>query len=492
MARMTKHWFPLAVYLTLVFCIAACAVPTASHQSPSATTLAGGEAVVSVDETATHALFPSDFIGLSYEASLLAEARSFPTKSGNLVALFGLLGQGNLRIGGNSVDRQMFWQPGNRAVPPWATAVVKPADIDRLAQFSTTTGWKVELAVNLGHLDTAAIASEAQYARAALSKQLVALSCGNEPNDFPKVLRPAGYGYVQYHADFTACANAIGTSVPIAGPDTTGAYISALVHDEASRLTLITQHAYTLNQCHGQHASVTQLLSAASDQSELSKVEPTLQVAQTIHLPLRLDETNSVSCGNSSGVGDVYASALWAVDYMLLMAQQGVAGVNFHGGLGICSQRNGLAGWYTPLCAASFADLQADLFTPQPLYYGMLFTSLLGPGRFYGVTVSTASNLTAYALGGNDGRTRVMLIEKDDPTGPPIMVRLRCGTSLGTAQVLHLTGSSLTGNQGISIQGARIDQSGHFRLPKADQLQGSRGLYTLALPAGSAALITLP
>lgn len=82
MARMTAEWIQLAVCLTLVFSSAACAPTPTSPQSSSVTRPAGGWAVVSVDETTTGSTLPADFIGLSYEASLLAEASSFPTKPG--------------------------------------------------------------------------------------------------------------------------------------------------------------------------------------------------------------------------------------------------------------------------------------------------------------------------------------------------------------------------------------------------------------------------
>ena len=133
---------------------------------------------MTVDESQTSGYLAPDFIGLSYEASQLPTSGFDPTK-GNLVALLRTLNKwGNLRIGGNTVDRETFWQPNDQSVPSWASVVIKPSDIDRLARFSRATNWKVELAMNLGHLDATSIASEAQYVSSSLGRQLKDLECG--------------------------------------------------------------------------------------------------------------------------------------------------------------------------------------------------------------------------------------------------------------------------------------------------------------------------
>ncbi|MBV9259139.1 MAG: fibronectin type III domain-containing protein [Ktedonobacteraceae bacterium] len=451
-------------------------------------------ASVTVDESHTIGSLPSDFIGLSYEANLLAKSWFDPSR-GNLTSLLQTLSKhGSLRVGGNTVDRDVFWQPGGLPVPSWAQTVVTPADIDRLANLARASNWKVRLAVNLGHLDANSIANEAQYASSSLGSYLEDLECGNEPNDYAhNGLRGPSYDYMQYKADFATCAKAIGNAAPIAGPDTTGAFISNFAQDEHSAVDLITQHAYTLSNCSGNPGTATDLLSPASATKEVNQIIPTLNAANAQHLPLRMDETNSVSCGGADGVSNVYASALWAVDDMLLIAQHGVAGVNFHGTLGQCGVSiNGKTNLYTPLCASSATDLQQNVFTAQPVYYGMLLVGLLGSGQFLPVTLSTSNNITAYALRGDDGKTRVVVIEKDAPSAKAIALTLHDGNSNGTAQVLNLTGPSLTAHQGIEIQGATVDRNGRFTPRSPDRVQGHNGTYSIRLKPGSAALITLP
>ena len=473
--------------VTVVLVVQGCTTTAMAKSVSAHVTGAGGTATVTVDLSQTSGNLAPDFVGLSYEASRLPTTAFDPTQ-GNLAALLRTLNfRGNIRIGGNTVDRETFWQPNNEPVPSWATVVVKPADIDRLARFSRATNWRVELAVSLGHLDATSIASEAQYASSALGRQLKDLECGNEPNDYSKNgLRSATYNYTQYKADFETCATAIGGHAPVAGPDTTGAYITSFASDERSKINMITHHLYALSNCGSTKGTATDLLSATSDSNELKKITNPLAAASAQQLPMRIDETNSASCGGLPNVSDVYASSLWAVDYMLLMAQHGVAGVNFHGGLGLCT-----AGSYSPLCAASAADLQANVFTAQPVYYGMLFVHLVGSGKFYPVTVSSMDNVTAYAVRGDDGLTRVVVVEKDDPSVGPVNVTLNIGKRSGLAAVLHLTGNSLTSNQGVAIQGSTVNRSGYFIPGFPNWVWGKDGTYTVPVQSGSAALITL-
>ncbi|WP_329410268.1 glycosyl hydrolase family 79 C-terminal domain-containing protein [Nocardia vinacea] len=444
-------------------------------------------ATVTVEENSRFGLLPSDVIGLSYEARLLSDAISFNIHDGNLAELYRLLGTGNIRLGGNSVDRKTFWRSGDSsgAPPAWATAAVTPSDIDRLAEFVHKTGWRVELAVGLGHLDPSAIADEARYAAGALGNQLAVLECGNEPNDFVKDLRAANYGVAQYQSDFAACADAIGTTAPLAGPNTTGAYIPEL-KDIGGRLSMITQHAYTLNRCRGDAGSAEDLLSVAADQ-ELEKIATTLAVADELGIPLRLDESNSANCSGLPGVSDTYAAALWAVDYVLLMASHGVSGVNFHGSLGPCDSVS-----YSPVCADSQVSLRHGQFTVRPLFYGILFAHMMGTGVFERTSVASGRNLTAYAVRRDDGRTRVMLISKDSPAGPGIELTLHRGNADGIAELLYLRAPALNSTQNVTLQGSSIGPGGAFRLGAADRVTGKAGTYTFHLPAGAAAMVVLP
>jgi hypothetical protein len=115
--------------------------------------------------------------------------------------------------------------------------------------------------------------------------------------------------------------------------------------------------------------------------------------------------------------------------------------------------------------------------------------SHLGPGKFHPLTVAGASNLAAYAVAADDGTTRLALIEKT-PTGGTLPVTVALGHGSGAAQVIHLTGPSLTAPSGVQIQGASVDREGHLRPGDPDRVSYPAGTLSLTLPTGSAALVT--
>lgn len=441
------------------------------------------EATVTVDTSNPGPGLAADLVGLSFEATELGTG-GFDAGAGNLTALFRGLGAGNVRIGGNSLDRDVFWQPGARQVPHWATVAIGPSDMARLGGFLGATGWRAELGMSLGHLDRAAIAGQYAVAVRELGSRLAAIECGNEPNNYVRNLgRPASYDYPQFRAEWEACAGAVRAG-KLAGPDTNGAWIPEFLADEASRIGLVTKHQYIVPRT----AHVSDLLSPVTDAAEVTDVADTVAAAARHGLPLRLDETNSSGLGGIPGVSDAYASALWAMDYTLLMARNGVAGLNFHGGLGLCGPA---LRHYSPICATSAAERSAKVYSARPEYYGLWLASRMAPGRFLPATVTTGRNLTAYAVEGSDGAMRIALIEKD-PVGGSIRVAVRAGGLSGTASVLRLTGGSLTATSGVAIQGSSVDRHGRLNPGQPDLVTLSEGVLTAGLPLGSAALITVP
>ena len=55
---------------------------------------------------------PRDFIGLSFETSLLTNATAFPAGNSVFRRMIAQIGPGLLRFGGNSVDRLTGWTRG--------------------------------------------------------------------------------------------------------------------------------------------------------------------------------------------------------------------------------------------------------------------------------------------------------------------------------------------------------------------------------------------
>jgi hypothetical protein len=464
---------------------------TRSHGAPSQLTTITLDAAHPIGE------LPADFVGLSFEMRELGTG-GFNATQGNLVALFQNLGRSNIRISGNTLDRDTLWVPAGQSppqpLPSWVQDIVTPTDIARLGRFLATTGWRAEVGISMGHFDPSAAASEADALRSLLGPRLAAAECGNEPNDWAgNGLRTAPYGYPQYRPEWEACASAV-SGIPIAGPDTsgptsTGPWVAQFAQDERSRISMLTIHNYAVSAT----STATGLLSAQTDVTEKSDVAAELATARAAHLPIRLDETNSAASGGIVGVSDTYASALWAMDYSLLMAEDGFSGLNFHGGLGVCDAPlyNGKFQIYTPICAASTADAQTKIYKAAPEYYGLYMATRMGPGQFVPVSVRSDHNVTAYAVRGTDGRTRIAVIEKDDPSAPPVPVTISVGRDAGTASVIYLRGSSLTSAQDVTVQGSAVDSAGRLRPGAPDPLRAHHGTVTLSVPSGSAAIITL-
>ena len=459
---------------------------------------------VTVDRAHPFGRLPSDFVGLSYEMRELSAnctsggcTGNFDAAQGNLVALYRNLGRSNLRIAGNQLDRDTLWVPaGQQApdpLPSWVADIVTPNDIVRLNQFLKQVGWKSEVGINMAHYDPALAADEAHTLFSVLGSRLSGAECGNEPNHYASNgYRPSPYGFAEHRADWEACADVVG-STRIAAPDlsspngTIATWFDRFAQAEHSRVNMMTLHNYT------GATTVTQLLSPQIHDSELSVVAPELASAKAVGLPIRMDETNSAVGGGVLGVSDVYASALWAFDYNMVMAQAGFAGLNFHGGFGICDGPlfNGKFQRYTPICAANQADLDAKVYSAAPEYYGLYMATQMGSGEFLPITVTSDHNVTAYAVRGDDGRTRIAVIEKDPVGGAPVPVSLDLGRANGNASVIHLTGQSLDTAAGVAVQGAAVDRGGRLNPGRADRLKVRHGTATVSVATGSAVIITL-
>jgi Glycosyl hydrolase family 79 C-terminal beta domain len=480
----------------VVLAVAGGAAGAAAADTAAGTTIA-------VDRAHPFGALPRDFVGLSYEMRELSAlcttgdcTGNFDARQGNLVALYHNLGRSNVRISGNQLDRDTLWVPAGQQppnpLPDWVKDVVTPADIARLNGLLRVTGWKAEVGINLAHFDATLAADEAHALQHILGPRLAGAECGNEPNHYASNgYRPAPYGFAEHKVDWEACANLLGTArnaaPDLSGPTSTADWFNQFAQAEHGRIDMLTAHNYT------GATTIAQLLSPQIHTKELADVTPQLNSAKAVGVPIRLDETNSAVGGGIAGVSDVYAAALWAFDYNLTLAQAGFAGLNFHGGFGVCGAPlfNGKFQRYTPICAANEADAAAKVYTVTPEYYGLYMATKMGTGKFVPVTISTDRNVTAYAVRGNDGRLRIAVIEKDDTTGTPVPVSISVGSGSGSASVLHLTGTTLASADGVAVQGATVDRNGRLHPGRADRVKVSHGTVSLDVASGSAVIITL-
>jgi hypothetical protein len=459
--------------------------------------------VVTVDPRHPGATLPRDFLGLSFEASVLSSADFDPARSA-LPAFLDDLGIGRLRFGGNSVDRVAAWTAGaTDALPPWAQSRVSPADLARLGDLAAATGWKVDLGVTLGHPDPAAAAGEAAAAVRLIGRGLGTIQIGNEP-DALGALSPQGES--GYGATAEAYRTAIAAAAPstrLSGPDTAGsADLAGYAVSEGPGLALLTQHFYPLTRCGGGRPTIADLLSRSTTAAEERLAATATAVGRSLGVPVRIDETNSASCGGQDGVSNTLASALWVVEYLAILGQAGVSGAGIQGGLAACRG-------YTPLCvpgatagaagtspgidpiadtSLSAAPDPAGRLAAQPDFYGMLLTSEVEGGRWIPVSGPVQAPLYAAALQMPGGSLRVVVVNASPRPAPDILIR---GAVEGRAAVQLLTGPSLDATSGVTLGGAMVSENGRWSPPPDFRLAVGPTGVRLHLPPATAALVTI-
>jgi hypothetical protein len=409
-----------------------------------------------------------------------------------------------------------------------------------IRRLAARSGWRVLLTIGLVHFDPVAAAREAATAKATLGDRLAGIEVGNEPDSYMRHgQRAAPWTFAEYGLEAAAYQSAIASAapgVPLAGPDVSGS--AAFLRWGPGEVTqlrpgLLTGHHYPMG-CHDQPApSIGRLLSAKTRRAEGISTRRYMSIARASGIRFRMDETNTVSCGGTPGISDTFASALWAVSYIVHTMQAGVAGINFHGEPANCHG-------YTPLCAPSGERLAAGLLSARPEWYALLLTrrlvgnsplrtvvkrafprkrrgrahakppgappagsgaaappgspsgeqspSDLGPGA--GAT--GRPEVSVGAMVAPDGGLHVVLVDGEPPGAAPVPLRLHVGPGFGSARVLTLSAPSLTASDGETLGGATVWGDGSWHEPAHAPVRPSRrGIVTLSIAPGSAALLAL-
>ncbi|MCW3025879.1 MAG: Ricin lectin, partial [Solirubrobacterales bacterium] len=294
--------------------------------SPRLPSAPAGAVAVSVSVDAHHRgrRVPRRFLGLSFEASSLAQIATFGGR-GNLVSLLRSLGPGMLRFGGVSADTRTAWTDAATPRPAWASGVLVAGDLRRLAALAARSDWRVLLTVGLAHYEPGAAAREVRAGARALGTSLAGVEIGNEPDAYARhALRAPPWNPVRYDAQVRAYRGAIRRlrlrrSVRLAAPGVSGSHSFlkwAPVVARAERPALLTGHHYPLG-CHQEPApSIAGLLSPRTRHLAGTSLTRFMSVSRRSRIAMRIDETNSVSCGGRPGISNTFASALWATDYI--------------------------------------------------------------------------------------------------------------------------------------------------------------------------------
>jgi hypothetical protein len=446
---------------------------------------------VSVDpQDAFGAAIPEDFLGLSFELSSVPELAGYSSR-GDLVSLLRSLGDGVIRLGGISADTETAWLTEG-APPTWARATIGPEQLAGVAGVARATGWRVLLTVNLGHYEPAVAAQEAQAAESLLGSSLAGIAIGNEPDRYvADGLRSTPWSFADYLTEVAAYRAAIAAAapgVPIVGPDASSGGLSVTWMTEAAtgeHPALLTEHYYPLTRCQAYAPKLADLLSPLTRTRESEFLTQLAAAANATGIPVRMAETNNVSCRGQPGVSNVFASALWATDYLARAMSSGVVGINFHDLIGEPDS-------YSPLVAAGPEQLLSGALHANPEWYALLLAhELLGDRPVRASVAGGDSTLTAAAFTSPSGNVHIVLVDFR-PSGSPRILKLRLPGPFRGGSILRLSAPGLRARTGVTLGGRAVSAAGTWQAAAAlPRVSGAPGALRLSMAAGSAALVTL-
>lgn len=442
-------------------------------------------------QAALGAAVPEDFLGLSFELGSVPELASYASR-GDLASLLRSLGGGVMRFGGISADTETAWL-AEGTPPAWARTTIGPQQLAGIAGLARATGWRVLLTVNLGHDEPAAAAQEARAAQSLLGASLEGIAVGNEPDRYvADGLRSTPWSFTDYLTEVAAYRTAIAAAAPgvqIVGPDASSGGLSVTWVAEAAsgeHPALLTEHYYPLTRCQAYAPTLGDLLSPLTRAHETAFLAQLAAAARKSAIPLRMAETNSVSCRGQPGVSNVFASALWATDYLARAMTSGVVGINFHDLIGEPES-------YSPLVAAGPAKLAAGALHANPEWYALLLArGLLGDRPIRTNVAGGDRTLTAAAFVSASGNVHLVLVNFQPNGAPQRVLRLRLPRPFRAGPILRLSAPGMRAKTGVTLGAGAVGADGTWHAGAAlPRVSGAPGALELSMPAASAALVTL-
>jgi len=446
------------------------------------------------DPSTSLAKVPVDFMGLSYESGQLAYPDFFSAQNTALIEIFRRLSPaGVLRLGGN-LSEFTIWSDTEPATPPEAgglvgpdpghreprTFMIAPLSIRNLQGFLKAAGWRCIYGLNLGGGSLDQALAEGGFVAKTLGSQLVCVQFGNEPDLFRH--RDQGnkpWTCDEYIAQWKTFRTAFHEKLPevaVAGPDTAfnQKWVKQFLREVPKEIVLATSHYYPEGPPSDPRMNIDLLLHPG-DRFD-SSCRDALNSAKAAGLPFRMAEGNSCYNAGKPGVSDTFASALWAGDYCLQMASLGCVGVNLHGGAN---------GFYSPIVGSIGSG-----FVVRPEYYGLMLAQQFTERTLHRTTLEAqGANLTAYAAGGDGGRSLIAIFNKDARDVEVILSEPAGGFK--RAAVERLAAPAIDSKEGVTFAGAAVGSDGQYH-PQADErLSAHRGKLSVRVPAYSAALLRL-
>jgi glycosyl hydrolase family 79 len=455
-------------------------------------TMAGGpvftgpttDGTVTVNRSTAMGRLVPGFVGFSFEKTHMTD-QFFTGANAPLIAMFKLLGPGLVRIGADDVDNTSWLAS---AAPTAGNGMVSSkigtADVDSLANFLTASGWKTIYGVSIRAAEQTSV-DESAYVTSKLGSSLHSIEIGNEINFF------GANTIVSTWEMFETAIRARVPNVPLAGPAAAAdlGFTTSFAQTEGSKLLLLTYHYYKA--ASSSNPTIAQML--ALDTSLPKNTQTLAAAAQTNKIAdgFRWAEMNSYSGHGAAGVSDVYASALWSIDFMLTTAMYGSMGVNFHGGGQNMDGNNcptGPQSCTKPFRYSPIDEVNSQVTAAAPLFYGMLFVSHAGTGNMYPTTAKAGNlNFTGYAIALADGSTNVVLVNKDATNG--VKASVDTGAAVTSADASYLLAPALNAKTGITFAGSDVSPTGDWtpQLPYALTTNGN--VVSVLIPPGSAVIV---
>ncbi|ORY27591.1 hypothetical protein BCR33DRAFT_858424 [Rhizoclosmatium globosum] len=430
-----------------------------------------------------------------------------------------------LRIGGNSADNVWYAQTTGVEKGVNTTCVVDSNGMKNVSTFYSALAVPVKTSVGVNMAPTSTndqISMAVQYLKGAVlpnwkSEQFLGVELGNEPEDWVQgKIRPAKpYNITTaYPTEWAALATGItsglGQPTQFVGPATSigtslGRSILQSFLSTKPSVNPITLHYYAEN------------IKSSTDPKDLLQypTDTTYSFLSTVHTPkydFVLGETNSRSSGGTGGVSNVYAATLWTLDHLATSAWSGFKGAWFHGAVQGSTDKAtsnvfvASAGGYSPI----YVNLNdPTLINARPGFYALLgFTRVLnwvgtagiqivrGGGAQVKVDAVRGVKYFAFVDPTVTSRWSAVIVNKNSTEvviqfGPPTGF----ATSLtGSVELIQQTTGDISAVSGISIGGQTFDGTRDgfpVGLYNAAKISASNSLYSVTVPAFSAALVFL-
>jgi hypothetical protein len=421
---------------------------------------------------------PQNFVGLGYEMSSVAQPVLLTSRNAPNIQLVRNLGrEGVIRVGGIVADFTSYSDTGTATAEPKKTLITR-ACLQLLRGFLDAVGWTAIWSVNFGKGSIEQALIEVRAVKEALGDRLLAIELGNEVENYGRgaePLRKPPYTFAEFRAEYNRWRSAILAADPrlsFAAPDTAGSveWVEQMAADAHGDVQLLTTHYYRGGQ---KQATLDQLMSP--DPELIAKLERLRRASMRSGVPWRMCETNSFFGGGRPGLSDTFAAALWTLDYMLLLAQSGCAGVNIETGF----NQLGFLSSYSPI-----RNDNAGQCTAGASYYGMLAFAIArgtNTGVFPLHSGPAPKEASFYALGQASAIKCVVLINRT--LDQPIRISL-LDVPLRNASSIRLAAPSPESKVDITLGGARIDAGGKWSLAEAEPVT-----HEVLLPPCSAMIV---